>query len=58
MRRHWRRLRSFKGDFEGFLRFAIDHSECDRYAYEHFRHAAGGYQIEGDYETFQRELEV
>lgn len=58
MRRHFRSFRHlFQGDFRGFLRFAIAHSNCDKKAQEHFRHAAGGYKFEGDYEAFQVELE-
>jgi len=47
----------FQGDFGGFLRFAIAHSNCDKKAGEHFRHAAGGYKFEGDYKAFQAILE-
>ena len=29
----------FQGDFEGFLRYAIDSSDCDKFAKEHFKYA-------------------
>ena len=58
MRRHWRDLQpTFRGDFKGFLRHAIEASECDRFAREHFKHSAAGYMFDGDYERFCRELE-
>lgn len=58
MRRHWRGLQStFRGDFIGFLRHAIEASECDRFAREHFKHSAAGYMFDGDYERYCRELE-
>ena len=57
MRRHFRSFRElFEGDFGGFLAYAIENSGCDKKAIEHFRHCAGGYLFEGDYEAFQREL--
>ena len=46
MRRSFRQLRHhFQCDFGGFLRYAIYTSGCDRFAVEHFRHAAGGYNL-------------
>ena len=57
MRRHFRSFRElFEGDFGGVLAYAIENSGCDRKATERFRHCAGGYLFEGDYEAFQREL--
>jgi transposase len=57
MRRHFKALRpQFQGDFGAFLRYAIEHSGCDKKAIEHFKYSAGGYQFEGDYEAFQQEL--
>ena len=57
MRRHFDQYRdTFRGNFEGFIRFALEHSECDRYAREHFRHSPAGYQFEGDYEKFMEEV--
>jgi transposase len=60
MRRHWRSLRpQFQGDFEGFLRYAVNVSGCDRFAKEHYRHACNGwYRFEGDYEALQRDLDA
>jgi hypothetical protein len=46
------------GNFGGFLQYAMEQSGCDKKAKERFRHAAGGYKFEGDYEAFQRELEA
>lgn len=58
MRRHIRDLRYvFQGRFGDFLKYAVEQSGCDRTAKEHFRHSAGGYMFEGDYEAFQKELE-
>ena len=59
MRKHFTWLRhAFEGDFKSFLEYSIEHSGCDKKAVEHFRHSADGYKFEGDYEAFQRELEV
>ena len=59
VRPHFIQLRAeFKGNFGGFLQYAISHSGCDRFAVEHFRHSPGGYQFEGDYKAVQRELSV
>jgi hypothetical protein len=59
IRRHFRSLRYiYQGDFGGFLQYAVEQSGCDKKAMEHFRHAAGGYKFDGDYEAFQRELEI
>ena len=59
MRRHWRRLWPlFQGDFGGLLRYAIDHSQCDQFARQHFKHAAGGYIFEGDYEALEHDLDA
>ena len=58
MRRHFRSMRyQFKGDFNGFLWYAVENSGYDMKAKEHFRHAARGYKFQGDFEAFQRELE-
>jgi hypothetical protein len=59
MRWHFWQLRHvYKGDFGGFLQYAVEQSECNKKAKEHFCHAAGGYKFEGDYEVFQQELEA
>ena len=59
MRRHFRRMWPiFEGDFGDFLRYAVQSSRCDRYAKEHFQHAAGGYIFEGDYEALEQDLEA
>lgn len=58
MKRHFCRLwLTFNGDFSAFLAWAIEQSECDRFAQEHFRHGGGGYIFDGDYEAFQRRLD-
>ena len=57
MRRHFQHYReAFKGNFGGFIRFAIEHSGCDQKAREHFRHSPAGYQFEGDYEAYMERL--
>lgn len=57
MRRYFNVLkRRFQGNFECFLRFAIENSQCDSKAREHFKYAAGGYRFEGDYAAYQRRL--
>jgi transposase len=56
MRRHFPRLRSTFADFGTFLIYAVEHSQCDRFAVEHFKHSAGGYVFEGDIAAFEREL--
>ena len=59
MRRHFRSFRElFARDFGGFLAFAIENRGCDKKATEHFRHCAGGYLFDGNYEAFQRELAI
>jgi len=58
MRRYFRRVwPRFNNDFGAFLAFAIDQSQCDQYAKNHFRYAGGGYIFKGNYEAFQRELD-
>jgi len=58
IRRHHRHLQYiYEGNFEGFLQYAIEQSGCDKYAEEHFHHAADRYKFEGDYEAFIQELE-
>ena len=57
MRRHFETFRPvFANDFEGFLRYAIEHSGCDRYAVEHFRHSSAGYIFNGDIEAFEQQI--
>lgn len=58
MRRHFESFRTvFQGNFEGFLRYAIENSRCDRFAMEHFRYSDAGYIFQGDIEAFEQELE-
>ena len=58
MRRHFEAFRHvFQNDFEGFLRHAIDHSGCDRYAVEHFRHSPAGYIFDGEIEAFEQGID-
>lgn len=57
MRRHFESFRPvFQNDFEGFLRYAVEHSGCDRFAKEHFRYSDAGYIFNGELEEFEREL--
>ena len=57
IRRHFGRLfGAFHGDFEGFLRFAIQHSRCDSHAKKHFKHAPhGGYVFDADLNAYEEE---
>lgn len=48
----------FEGDFERFLRWAVEKSQCDRFAVEHFHFSAGGYIFEGELETFYENLKA
>ena len=58
MRRHLREIRPyFEGNFGGFLEYAIEHSGCDKKAKEHFRHSAGGYRFEGDFEASRQTVQ-
>lgn len=58
MKRHWQSLQPvFSGDFPAFINHAIEASECDRFAKEHFKHSGAGFMFQGDYEQFCRELE-
>ena len=43
-------------DFQGFLRHAIEHSECNIYIVKHFRHSDAKYIFKGDIEAFERDL--
>ena len=56
MKQHFRRLRGSFHDFGGFLAHAVEESQCDKHAVAHFKHSASGYTFNGDYETYQREL--
>lgn len=57
MRRHYESFRPiFQNDFEGFLRYAIEHNEYDRFAKEHFKHSEARYIFNGDIEAFEQEL--
>lgn len=59
VRKHYYRLwPTFGRDFGAFLKWGIEQSECDRFAEEHFRHCGGGYMFDGDYEAFQRQLNL
>ena len=62
MRRHWRELRTqFQDDFVDFLKYAVNFSDCDIHAREHFRYSNRNYddyRFESDYEIFQREFEI
>ena len=48
----------FQSDFEGFLRYAIEISGCDRFAVEHFKHGPAGYVFDGEIEAFEQEFEL
>ena len=59
MRRHFQELKGvFAGNFEGFLKHALEASECDKAAVRHFKYSKAGYKFEGDFEAFERELEA
>ena len=59
MRKHLVYLRdAYKGNFEAFLRYAVDQSGCDRNAVGFFKHSCeGGYKFEGDLEAYMKELD-
>ena len=58
MRRQFEAFRHvYQNDFEGFLRYAVENSGCDRKAVEHFRHSDAGYIFEGEIEAFERDLD-
>lgn len=57
MRRYFETFRPiFQNDFEGFLRYAVEHSGCDRYAKEHFKHSNAGYIFDGEIKAFERDM--
>ena len=57
MRRFFEAFRHvFQDDFEGFLRYAVENSGCDRFAVAHFRHSPAGYIFNGEIEAFEREM--
>lgn len=55
MMRHFRQLRHTFEDSRTFLEHAVEHSQCDKYAVNHFKHSTRGYIFDDDYETFQEE---
>ena len=58
MRRHFENFRPvFQGDFEGFLRYAVEHSKCNQYAVNHYKHCASDYVFDGDIGAYHRDLE-
>lgn len=58
MRRHFKAFKDvFANNFEGFLRYAIEHSGCDSTAVEHFKYSAAGYMFNGEIEAFKRDLQ-
>ena len=57
MRRFFEAFRHvFQDDFEGFLRYAVENSGCDRFVVAHFRHSPAGYIFNGEIEAFEREM--
>lgn len=57
MRRHFKTFRPvFANDFKGFLRYAIEHSGCNRFAVEHFRHSSARYIFNSDIKAFKQQL--
>ena len=46
----------FQGNFRGLLEHAIQASECDSKATEHFQHSVGGYMFEDDLEAYMHTL--
>ena len=59
MRRYFRKLWTlFESDFEDFIAFAIEKSECDKKTKEHFKHNIEEYMFESDYEIFRRKLDI
>lgn len=58
VKRYFHRERNKFDDFGLFLRYAVQQSGCDRFGEKHFRKSADSYMFEGDYEAFQRELDL
>ena len=57
MRRHFEAFRSvFQNDFEGFLRYAIDKNDYDRFAIKHFKHNIIKYIFENEIKAFERDI--
>ena len=58
MRRHFEAFRPvFQDDFEGFLRYAIDVNDCDRFAMKHFRHNIAEYIFKDEIKAFERDID-
>lgn len=59
MRRHFLELRN-EGTFGEFLQNALDRSQCDQFAVQHFKHSteAGGYIFEGDIQALNASLQA
>ena len=58
MRRHFETFRYvFQDDFEGFLRYAIDYNNYNRFAMKHFKHNAVEYIFEGKIKTFEQRID-
>jgi len=49
MRKNWVSQRENFTNFGDFLWYALEHSKCDRFVKEQFRHAADGVYCEGNY---------
>ena len=57
MRRHFEAFKpQFEGDFEGFLRYTLEHSRYDRFVKEHFKYSDTGYIFDGKIEEFERTI--
>ena len=57
MRRHFEAFRPvFQDDFEGFLRYAIDVNDCDRFAIKHFRYNTAEYIFKDEIKAFERDI--
>ena len=55
MRRHFEAFRHvFQNDFEGFLRYAIDNNDYNRFAIKHFRHNITEYIFKKEIKAFKQ----
>jgi len=56
-RNHWIKHQEVGGTFGSWLRYALNASNCDRFAAKQFRHAADGkYLFEDQYNRIQQQI--
>ena len=58
MRRYFETFRYiFQDDFEGFLRYAIDNNNYNRFAMKHFKHNAIKYIFKKEIKAFKQGID-